>query len=223
MAFGAVEVDFDQSVAYLERILGHQLHSMQSSRCTYHLSEQVEDFYEQKDWQKHEDTHLTCVADEDSTHLSVSYDGKAVPIMRSQTGRAQESVSTRLSKGQKKGVKKEATVSVSSSFTAKQRSAEDIITHLFSCSKSKPPGQPVEDKRNWHENKHIRAFISDKQKAIAYGIDNVLKRDDSGAKPIIVLIDGDRALEKAIQQTLEEKGIPHRVNAYILVPQALNN
>lgn len=91
MAYGAVEVDFEQSVGYLERILGHHLHGMQSSRCTYHLPGEVENFYQQK----------ADPYDQDSTHLSVGFDGKGVPIIRSETERAQESVATRLSKGQK--------------------------------------------------------------------------------------------------------------------------
>lgn len=89
MAFGAVEMDFSQSVSSLERILGHRLHGMQSSRCTYHLSGEVESFYEQQD---------PCF-DKKSTHLSVGYDGKGIPIRRAETERAQESMATRLSKG----------------------------------------------------------------------------------------------------------------------------
>jgi hypothetical protein len=212
MAYGAVEVDFEQSVAYIERILGHQLHGMQSSRCTYHLSGEVESFYEQKD-----DPY-----DEESTHLSVGFDGKGVPIIRSQTERAQESAATRLSKGQKRDVKREATVSVSSCFRARARSVGQIIEGLF----GRPPGSafPEQDSQEehhrvagrWHEQKHIRAFLSDKQKAIRYGIDDLLKRDKTASKPIIVLMDGDRALEKAVRKVVEEKKITHRVDAYIL-------
>ena len=102
LVFGAVEIDYDQSVAHLEHILGHTLQGMQSSRCTYHLSSEVESFYEQQDQ----------FFDKQSSHLSVGYDGKGVPIIRSETERAQESVATRLSKGQKRDVKREATVSV---------------------------------------------------------------------------------------------------------------
>ncbi len=138
-----------------------------------------------------------------------------MPIIGSQTERAEDSVSTRLSKEQKQGVKKEATVSVSSSFTTKKRSVDEIIAGLFSRGISQQE-QPVQDKRVWHEQKHIRAFLSDKRKAIAYGIDNVLKRDISGNKPIIVLMDGDRALEKTVKETVIDKGVAHRVDAYIL-------
>ena len=202
MAFGATEMDFSQSVSYLERILGHRLHGMQSSRCTYHLCEQVERFYEQQ----------AQDYDPSATHLSVGYDGKGVPIRRSETERVAENTAVRLSKGQKRDVKREATVSVSSCFVAKPRSAEQIIDSLFSTAT--PP--PAPEKHCWHEQKHIRAFLSDKSKAIGYGIENVLKRDKTHQKPIIVLIDGDRALEKAVKETVAEKGVAHRVDAYVL-------
>ena len=47
-------------------------------------------------------------------------------------------------------------------------------------------------------NKHIRAFLSDKKKAMEYGFDNILKRCGEANKKIVVLIDGDRGLEKTI-------------------------
>jgi len=58
--------------------------------------------------------------------------------------------------------------------------------------------------------------VTDKVKAIAYGIDNILKRDKTNSKPIIVLIDGDRALENAALKIIKEKGIEKRVEAFIL-------
>jgi len=83
MSYGSVEMDFDQSVKQLERILGHCLWGMQSSRQTYRLSEQVDTYYAKKDWSAQEET---------GTHFSVGYDGKGVPIIRSETDRAEESV-----------------------------------------------------------------------------------------------------------------------------------
>lgn len=150
-----------------------------------HIFSKVEAFYQAQDWPMLED----------GTHLSVGYDGKGVPIIRSQTDRKEESTAIRLSKGQKRGVKKEATISVSSSFTPKTRNKDDILNALFSTTQDR---NDLKDKHQWHEQKHIRLFLSDKVKAISYGIDNLLQRDPSQKKPIIVLIDGDRALEKAV-------------------------
>jgi len=192
LSYGAVELDFNQSVEQLERILGHQLSGMQSSRQTYHLSKDVDEFYNQQDWSQLQD----------GTHLSVGYDGKGIPIIRSETDCKVESPAVRLSRGQKKGVKKEATISVSSSFIPQTRSKEQVLDSLFSVQKeSKSP----QLKHQWHQQKHIRAFLSEKIKAIAYGIDNLMKRDVTGKKPIIVLIDGDRALENAVKNVCKDR------------------
>ena len=76
--------------------------------------------------------------------------------------------------------------------------------------------QEPETKHKWHEEKHVRAFLSDKPRAIEYGIENLLERDTSGTKPIIILIDGDRALRKAVEQVVKKHQITPRVKAYIL-------
>ena len=234
LAFGAVEMDFQQSVSYIERILGHRLHGMQSGRCTYHLSEQVDSYYEEKAWPEKEQ----------ATHWSLGYDGKGVPIRRSEAARCQESTSIRLSKGKNRDIKREATVSVSSSFTARKRSVEQIIESLFSPEPKQdrvsPHREGQGEKHCWHADKHIRAFLSDKKQAINYGIENILKREAApreaapreatanktsvatpgvatpGQKPIVVLIDGDRALEKAVKKAAENKQISHRISAYVL-------
>ncbi len=208
LAYGAVELDFAQSVNQLERILGHSLSGMQSSRQTYHLSEQVEAFYQQQDWQ----------STEDGSHLSIGYDGKGIPIIRSQTDRKQDSTAVRLAKGQKKGVRREATISVSSSFNPRVRDKEELLSNLFLTKDEGIPPEvdPGQVAHSWHDQKHIRAFLSDKTKAITYGIDNLLKRDQTGKKPIVVLIDGDRALENAVRQVCQEKQIEHRIDAYVL-------
>lgn len=208
VGYGAVETDFEESVKQLERILNLSLSAMQSSRLTYHLSPEVDHFYQTKDW--------LAIQEEDGTHLSIGFDGKGVPIKRSELDREVESVSVKLSKGQKKNVKKDATVSLSSSFTPKIRIKDDILTSLFTPHHSTAMTEKPQCKHQWHEQKHLRAFLSNKQHAINYGFDNVLQRDTTGLKPIVILIDGDKALERACKKAVEERQIEHRVAGYVL-------
>lgn len=198
LSYGAVEVDFEQSSQQLEHILGHSLWGMQASRCAYALSEQVEPYYEHKQYEP-----------QPATHLSVSFDGKGIPI-RGQA--AAEPAAMRLEKGKKRGVKKEATVSLSSSFTAKPRTAEQLLESLFS-----PPSTGEKPQKHcWHQNQHLRAFLCNKSEAVSYGLEQVLKLDCSAQKPIIVLMDGDRALEKAVNEAVAQQGLEHRLKAYVL-------
>ena len=205
LSYGAVDLDFTESVNFMERILGQKLQGEQSRRQTYHLSKEVETYYEAKEW----------VSEEKGSHLSVGFDGKGVPIIRSETDRAKESVAARMGRGKKKGVKKEATVSVSSTFSLRPRKSKELLDSLFKVKTVEQIELPKK-RHKWHENKHTRAFLSAKEKAINYGLDNVLKRDASKSKPIIVLIDGDRSLRNGVQQAAKDKAIEDRIKAYIL-------
>lgn len=205
LSYGAVDLDFQASVDFVGRILNQSLHGIQSGRLTYDFSSDVEDFYEDFDWEEQQE----------GSHLVAGYDGKGVPIIRSQTEQAPQSVSVRLGRGQSKGVKKEAVVSLTSSFTPRKRTVKQIIDSLFETYQREALKQST-NRHKWHDNKHIRAFLSQKQRAIDYGLDNLLKRDKSGKKPIVILVDGDRSLKKAVERGAVQKGITHRIDAYVL-------
>lgn len=205
LGYSCVEMDFDQGVKLLNRILGQDLSAMQASRRTYHLSTQVELYYDE--------TQREC--SEEMTHLCVGFDGKGIPIRRSQTGRKQDSSVSRLGKGKKKDVKREATLSLSSVFKAKPRRVEQIIQSLFTCDSDRPK-EAEKEEHKWHCDKHIRAFLSDKPRAIDYGLSEVLSRSSSQGKPIIILIDGAPSLENTIKNWVAEQEVEDRVDAYIL-------
>lgn len=205
MSYGATEMSFDESVKLLERILNQKLKSTQSSRRTYDLSESVEKFYENKDWD----------LEDDGTHLSIGGDGKGVPIINKEKSCSEKSTAARLGKGKRGGIKKEATVTVSSSFTPISRDPEEIINGLFNKVK-KGEKQTASRDNKLHQNKHVRAFVGNKRKALEYGIQNLINRDSSGKKPIIALMDGEPALRKQILEIIEEKGLSNRLDCCIL-------
>ena len=204
LSYGSVEMTFAQSAAYLSNILGQDFRSMQTSRLSYDMASAVESYYQGYNWEE-----------ETGSHLSASFDGKGIPIKRSETDRAEESKAVKLAAGQKKQVKKEVTVSLSSSFTPKVRTTEELMAAFFEPT---PPPKPPsnEPPHRWHEHKHIRAFLSDKHRAIGYGLQQLIQRDPTKAKPIIVLMDGDRGLEKAVKLQAEQLGLTPRIDAYIL-------
>jgi len=61
----------------------------------------------------------------------LEWDGKGVPIIKEAEQESTTSVVARLKKGQKRGVKKAATVSVVSDFKPTLRDKESIIRGLF--------------------------------------------------------------------------------------------
>jgi hypothetical protein len=210
LGHGATEMDHGQNVGFLDRILQIGLWEQHSCRQTNRLSVQVDSYYEED----------SADYSEEGTHLSVGFDGKGIPIKASEVSRQRQGTASRLGRGKKKGVKREATVSVGSSFTPKERTAQDIINGLFNKEQEQPSIEveiaKKEQDHKWHQNKHTRAFLSARKKAITYGIDQLLKRDKTKDKEIVVLIDGAPTLEKTVKEVVTKKGIGCRVVAYIL-------
>ena len=230
----ATDTDFRASVELLNRILGQKFSEMQSERISNKLSSSVEKFYQQKERKlapKKDKKHTSIeyrkpsepeeqegikAVQQEGTYFAAGFDDKGIAILPSEMNREAESTGVRLGKGEKKGVTKSSTVSVTYSFDPFIRSAEDVVSNLFKeTTTDKKNIEPSEPKKTT-ENKHIRAFMSDKEKAINYGLENALKRGCEKKKPIVLLIDGDRGLEKAIDRVTTNKAIEHLIVAKVL-------
>lgn len=207
LGYAACELDYDQSAKFLQRILFQDFAGMQSSRVAHHLYEKVEGFYKSQDGGK--------LAEKDGTYLCLGADGKGVPIIRSDRDGPALSTVARLGKGKPKGIKKEATVCVSSSFTPRKRSAEQLLAALFKHDSDTPFESQTGD-HQFHKQKHVRAFVANKARSIEYGVDHLIKRDPSGKKPIIALMDGAPALKNQILKAIQQKGLEDRLDACIL-------
>jgi len=206
IGYSATDTDYRSSVSLLNRILGHDISGMQSERIANTLSGSVGAFYEEG----------VTGEKEECEFFAGGFDDKGIPIKASEVNRKVDSNGARLGKGQKRGVKKSSTVSVTYSFKRFVRKPEDIISSLYkegtSGGNSAGPAEP----RQWAKNKHVRAFLTDKAKAIGYGFENILQRCGETKKGIVVLIDGDRGLEKAIDRVMANKKIEDRIAAKIL-------
>jgi hypothetical protein len=207
---GSAEMDYRQATARLERILGHGFAGTVAQRRTEMLAEEVDGYCQGKAW---------SALEGEGEILCAGFDGKGVPIvLEERGGRAAEaakktSKAARLGKGQKKGVKKEATVSVDFSLERRVRTVEEIEGSLFD-----PPqaGQRPTQRSGWSQNKHLRAFLSDQKGAIGYGVNNLLERDPTASKPIVFLTDGSWGLINAMEQAVEDKGLGERVLGFVL-------
>ena len=213
IGYNATDTDFRSSVKLINRILGQDFSEMQAQRITNGLSVDVDGFYDQAELPNKK---------EEGTYFAAGFDDKGIPILPSEVNRQVDSSGERLGKGKKNGVKKSSTVSVTYSFDPFIRTAEEVISSLFDNIKPTSWQNRDEKKKagpSWSKrftNKHLRAFLSDKKKAIEYGFDNIVKRCGAANKKIVVLIDGDRGLEKAIDRAVESKGITAMIMCKVL-------
>jgi len=199
----STEMDYRSSTKYIGKIFGLKLHGMQADRMVDEMSEDVDLFYE---------TESPKSAD-DCEFYAAGFDDKGVSIKASELGHPADSNGVRLGKGQKRGVKKHSTVSCTYGFDCRVRSAEDVVSSLF---KEDDKDKIRENQQKHAINKHLRAFMSDKEKAISYGFDNIVKRQGNESKKIVVLIDGDRGLESTVDKVIESKSMLLQIEAKVL-------
>ena len=115
---GATAEAFAPSLALLNEILGQDFKAMTAQRISQRRGVQVEAYY----------GHTPPVQTQGAI-LGVSFDGKGVPILKAERGSGTEEPA-RLMKGQKRGIKKQATVSVSFSFDPAARTPEEVAKSL---------------------------------------------------------------------------------------------
>lgn len=210
----STELDYRQSVELLNEVLDLNLNGVQSKFHTNELGEQVDDFYDEQ----------TVIPVAEGDYLCLEWDGKGVPIIKEPAAESKTSVAARLKKGEKRGVKKMATVSVVSDFSPKIRTKKSIIRGLF-----KTPLTPLEEEKkkttlevvdssnnNWHQHIHRRAFLGKQEVSIGYGANLAKKRMQGKGIPIVVLVDGGSGLEEAIRAAFKAQNMEHQL-AYMIL------
>lgn len=213
--------DYRQSVHIVNEILGLGFSGDDSKRICEDLSTSVSVYYEEKK--------QVIPAVGEGNMLAVGWDGKGVPMIMESMLVAEDSPQKgkRLKKGEKRGVKKMATVSINAEFKPIVRDTDTIIRGLFKKMKplekqfdkdsnsSKPVCKKVSS--SWYENIHRRAFLSNQQKAIDYGLTQLKSRITGNYQPhIIALVDGGTGLEQNIRDSFEREGMSHRLRHIII-------
>lgn len=189
-------------MSLLNKLLGFELEVSHANRVATDLGEKVEQYYAQRPALKK--------GAEEGEYLAIGFDGKGVPIVKYDREEQKDGQGGRLMKGQKRGVKKEATVALSFSFNPVKRTAEDVLKGLFkerSSSRKK-------DKRI-SINVHKRAFMCAQKETIEYGVKHALKRNPDKDKRIIALVDCGAGLEQGILEKITKQGLQDNLDAII--------
>lgn len=185
IGLGAVETDYHDAVDRLNHIFGFRLNPYVAQNVSVNTGQEVEAFYDQQ---------TAPAAETEGSCLAFSADGKGVRILRSERENANQAKppKPRKGRGEKNGVKKQATVTVDFSFEPQPRQADHVVKALLKklSPEERETLKLVSDNRQ-AKNKHIRATMDGKATAMSAGMDRLLARDPTATKPIIVLIDGD--------------------------------
>jgi len=194
----AVDSNFDSAREVLEKILGINIWPSQSEGINRKTAEVVDQFY--KENPKPKQTQPILVAEAD---------GKGI-VMRKDKQDEEEKNKIRLKKGEKNGKKKMSTVTAVFGIERNIRTADDIVKYEIDNSIDNAERQPeikiaIED-RPKPENKIVRATLLGKEKAFERIVEDVKKRDPENNCERVLLIDGERGLEKKAKEYLTPLG-----------------
>jgi hypothetical protein len=190
----AVDSNFDHAREILEKILGINIWSRQSEEINRSATESVEQFYKDNPQPQLKQPILVAEAD-----------GKGI-VIRKDNQDKEEKIKVRLKKGEKNGKKKMATVTAVFGIERNIRDVDDIIKYEIGNSTNNPEKKPeikiaTEDGPKL-ENKTVRATLEGKAKAFERIVEEVESRDPEDKCERIILMDGERALEKKVNEYL---------------------
>lgn len=216
----SAEQDFRTAVQRLNEIFDFCFFPELPQRQGLPIAAYVEPFYQQIE---------APAPQTEGSHIALGADGKGVRILRSERlGPAQEEAGPkpRLGKGEKPGIKKEAVVVTNFSFDPQARPAEEIVKGLLNQYTRQEKQQATLDRQHRRQqglpeprvprNKHVFATLAGKTAAFEHLLDHLQRRDPTGKKPLIALLDGDPALENTLTAQLRRHGLQRRLKARIL-------
>lgn len=216
----AAETDFREATAVLNEMCDFALFPSVPQRLGADVAARVDAFSNQS---------AAPAPDTEGSHLAISADGKGVPILKAERpgqGTPPETPKARRAKGEKPGITKQAVVTVDFSFDPGPREPEAIVKALLNEYTPEEHHQAKHERQQRREagereprvacNTHRRATVHGKDDAMTALIDRVLKRDPTGAKPIVALLDGDPSLDDALRRAVNAASLADRVDALIL-------
>lgn len=175
---------FDKALDILEKILGLKLSKSSVEESVRDAAVDVQAYYEQKAAPKPEQEGSIGV---------VTADGKGV-VMK---GKGPQSQKKRLSAGEKRSKKKQATVTAVYTIDRHERTAEEIVGELGPKTGSHPSEASSSAKaRPVPKFKRVRATLAGKSPALKEARRQVRQRDPKGERALVGLTDGDRSLQK---------------------------
>ncbi len=212
----ACEDDYREAAQRLHELLGLELGANVPQRLTPQVAAQVDTYYEQAQ---------PPPPDTEGSHLLASGDGKGVRILGARDPEAEPDPKPRRGKGEKRGTKKEAVVTAAATFDPEPREPQELVDTIMRGRTVAERERRRQERRQRREeglpeprlphNVHARATLQGKDKAFQDLAHQLCRRDPSGLKPLVILLDGDPVLEQRIRAALRQEQVDNPVDAVI--------
>ncbi len=187
-----VEEAYHKGLGVLRRLLGRELSTRLLQEQVAEDAPEVEAFYAQEG---------PPPPEQEAAILVLQADGKGVPIVRASTATTGTPPPVRLGKGQKRGGKKEATLTAVYTIAPTVRTPEDVVESLFRApAAGAPAGAGEREAREGPRHKQLWATLAGKDAALAAAAARVAQRDGPHLAHRVALTDGSQALQERVQR-----------------------
>ena len=177
---------YPKGVGVLRRLLGLALSTRTLQEQVAEDAPEVEAFYAQQG---------PPPPEQEAAILVLQADGKGVPILRPTTAAAPAPL--RLGTGQKRGGKKEATLTAIYTIAPTVRTPEAVAERLFAPAGAAAADHPV---RTGPQGKRLWATLAGKDAALAEAAGQVAGREGGHLTHRVALTDGCQALQERVQR-----------------------
>jgi hypothetical protein len=212
----ASEDDYREAAQRLHELLGVSLDANVPQRLTQAVAVQVDAYYE----------HAEPPAPEtEGSHLLATADGKGVRIVGQREPQDEQKARPRRGKGQKRGTKKEAVVTADATFDPVPRDPQELVDMIMrgrtAAERERRRQERVQRREQGlpepraPQHTHARATLLGKDKAFQDLARRLRRRDPQGRKQVVVLLDGDPALEQRLRAAMRTEGREDRIDAVI--------
>jgi len=187
-----VEEAYHKGLRVLRRLFGLELSTRMLQEQVAEDAPEVEAFYAQQG---------PPPPEEEAAILVLQADGKGVPIVRPSTAAHGTPAPVRLGKGQKRGGKKEATLTAVYTIAPAVRTPEDVVESLFrSPTAEAPRGAGDQEAREGPRHKQLWATLTGKDAALAAAAARAARREGTHLTQRVALTDGSQALHERVQR-----------------------
>jgi hypothetical protein len=187
-----VEEAYHKGLGVLRRLRGLELSTRTLQEQVAQDAPAVEAFYAQQG---------PPPPEEEAAILVLHADGKGVPILRSPAAATRTPDPLRLGKGQKRGGKKEATLTAVYTIAPAVRTPEDVVESLFRDPAAEAAtGAGEREAREGPRHKQLWATLAGKDAALAEAAARVARRDGPHRTHRVALTDGSQALQERVQR-----------------------
>jgi hypothetical protein len=187
-----VDEAYHKGLGVLRRLLGLRLSTRTLHEQVAEDAPAVEAFYAQR---------APPPAEGEAPILVLQADGKGVPIRRPRASASAPGApgAVRRGKGQKRGGKKEATLTAVYTIAPTVRTPEEVVESLFrDRAAERGAGDAARDAREGPRHKRLWATLAGKDAALAEAAAQVARRDGPHIAHRVALTDGSQALQERV-------------------------